>query len=60
MFIYFSSEISTNFLGFSKTDNSIFSDSCLEDYWALETVGINDSLKIIDDDKALSLNPYDW
>ena len=54
MLTYSSSEISTNFLGFSKTDDSIFNNSRLEDFWALETVGIKDPSTITDDDKALS------
>ena len=54
MLTYSSSEISTNFLVFSKKDDSIFSDSRLEDFWALETVGIKDSSTIADDDEALS------
>ena len=54
MLTYSSSEIFTNFLGFSKTDDSIFNNSRLEDFWALETVGIKDPSTITDDDKALS------
>ena len=54
MLTYSSSEISTSFLGFSKTDDFIFNNSRLEDFWALETVGIKDTSAIIDDDKALS------
>ena len=34
---YSSHEISTNFLGFNKTDDSIFNNSHLEDVWTLET-----------------------
>ena len=30
-------QLSTNFLGFSKTDDSIFNKSPVEDFWALET-----------------------
>ena len=54
MLTYSSSEISTNFLVFSKTGDSIFSNSRLEDFWVLETVGIKDPSTITDDDKALS------
>ena len=54
MLTYSSSEIPTKFLGFSNTDDSIFSDSRLEVFWALETVGIKDSSTITDDDIALS------
>ena len=54
MLTYSTSEIPTKFLGFSKTDDSIFSDSRLEFFWALETVGIKDSSTITDDDIALS------
>ena len=54
MLTYSSSEISINFLGFNKTDDSIFNNSSLEDFWALETVGIKDPCTITDDDKALS------
>ena len=43
-----SSEISTNFLGSSKTDNSIFNNP------PLETGRIKDSSTMTDDDKALS------
>ena len=54
MLTYSSSEISTNFLVFSKTGDSIFSNSRLEDFWVLETVRIKDPSTITDDDKALS------
>ena len=54
MLTYSSGKISTNFLGFSETDDSIFNNTCLEEIWALETVGIKDSSTITDDDKALS------
>ena len=37
MLTYSSFDISTNFLGFSKTDDSIFNKSPVEDFWALET-----------------------
>ena len=37
MLTYSSFDISTNFLGFSKTDDSIFSKSPVEDFWALGT-----------------------
>ena len=50
---YSLSGISTNSLGFNKTDESIFNNSHLEDFWALETIEIKDSLTITDDDKAL-------
>ena len=52
MLTYSSSEISTNSLGFTKTDDSILNKSYLEDFWALETVGIKDTSPITDDDKA--------
>ena len=42
-----------NSLGFNKTDESIFNNSHIEDFWALETIEIKDSLTITDDDKAL-------
>ena len=54
MLTYSSCEISTNFLGFSKTDNSIFNDSRLEDFWEFGRVGIEDFSTITDDDTALS------
>ena len=54
MLTYSSSEISTNFLGFSKTDDSIFNDSRLEDFWEFGTVEIEDFSTITDDDTALS------
>ena len=50
---YSLSGISTNSLGFNKTDESIFNNSHIEDFWALETIEIKDSLTITDDDKAL-------
>ena len=53
MLTYSSSEISTTFLGFSKADDSIFNNSCLKDFWALEAVRIKDSSTKTDDDKAL-------
>ena len=37
MLTYSSFDISTNFLVFSKTDDSIFNKSPVEDFWALET-----------------------
>ena len=37
MLTYSSFDISTNFLGFSKTDDSIFNKSPVEDFWALGT-----------------------
>ena len=52
MLTYSLSEISTNFLGFNKTDDSIFNSSWLEDFWALETVEIKDPSTIADDSKA--------
>ena len=54
MLTYFLSEISTSFLGFNETDDSIFNSSCLEDFWALETVKIKDPSTITDDNKAFS------
>ena len=54
MLTYSSSEISTNFLGFGKTDNSIFNNSRLDDFWALGKVRIKDPSTTTDDDKALS------
>ena len=54
MLTYSLSEISANSLGFNKTDESIFNNSHLEDFWALETIEIKNSLTITDDDKALS------
>ena len=54
MLAYFLSEISTYFLGFNETDDSIFNSSCLEDFWALETVEIKDPSTITDDNKAFS------
>ena len=50
---YSLSGISMNSLGFNKTDESIFNNSHIEDFWALETIEIKDSLTITDDDKAL-------
>ena len=52
MLTYSSSEISTIFLGFSKTDDSILNKSHLEDFLVLETVGIKDTSTITDNDKA--------
>ena len=43
MLMYSSGEISTNFLGFSKIDHSMFSISHLDDFWALEIIGIKES-----------------
>ena len=54
MLTYSLSETSANSLGFNKTDESIFNNSHLEDFWALETIEIKNSLTITDDDKALS------
>ena len=54
MLTYSSSEISTNVLGFSKTGDSIFNNSRLQNFWVLKTVGIKDPSTITDDDKALS------
>ena len=53
MLTYSLSEISTNSLGFNKTDESIFNNSHLEDFWVLKTIEIKDSLTITDDEKAL-------
>ena len=42
MLTYSLSEISSNFIGFSNTEDSIFNNSRLEDFWELETGGIKD------------------
>ena len=54
MFTHSTSGISTNLLGFEKIDNSLIKESRIEDFWALETIGIKDSLTVTDDDKAVS------
>ena len=54
MFTHSSSDISTNLLGFEKTDDCVFKQSRIEDFWALETIGIKDDSTITDDDKAIS------
>jgi len=37
----------------SSSNASIMKNLNIEDFWKLETIGIGDSLDVIDDDKAL-------
>ena len=54
MLTHSSSSISSSLFGFEKADESVVNHSKIEDFWALETIGIKDCPTMTDDDQALS------
>ena len=51
---YSSSQLAARFLDFTRIKDNVSKEPNLKDFWKLETIGIEESPTISDDDKAIS------